>query len=80
MNLAGTVLGYDPGGNSSHGVAAFTYEQNRLIDKQIVTVTTANDVIDLADGYNDVIAIGIDTLTCWSMLRYTLVMLIVKVQ
>lgn len=27
MNLTGTIFGYDPGGDSKHGVAFFSYKQ-----------------------------------------------------
>jgi len=46
MNLTGTILGYDPGGNSSHGVAFFSYEDGRLINSKIATLKTANDVME----------------------------------
>lgn len=66
MNLTGTILGYDPGGNSSHGVAFFSYENGRLINSKIATLKTANDVMEEAGRVKDLIAVGIDTLTCWS--------------
>lgn len=66
MKLTGTILGYDPGGNSSHGVAFVNYEQGSLISARVITLKTANDVIEAASSVNDLIAIGIDTLTYWS--------------
>lgn len=66
MNLTGTILGYDPGGNSSHGVAFFSYENGHLINSKIATLKTANDVMEEAGRVKDLIAVGIDTLTCWS--------------
>lgn len=66
MQRTGTILGYDPGGNGSHGVAFFSFEQGRITRHKIDTLQTANDVIDLVCALENLIAIGIDTLTCWS--------------
>ena len=66
MKLNGTIVGYDPGGNSKHGVAFFSYDDGRLINSKLMTLKTADQVIDEALAYSDLIAIGIDTLTCWS--------------
>ena len=66
MSLTGTIFGYDPGGNSSHGVAFFSYEEGRLLDTKVATLKTANEVIENASSVKDLIAVGVDTLTCWS--------------
>ena len=66
MKITGTIIGYDPGGNSNHGVAFFTYDNGKLISHDICTLATANEVIEQSKNYNNIIAIGIDTLTCWS--------------
>ena len=66
MKITGTIIGYDPGGNSNHGAAFFTYDNGKLINKDICTLTNANEVIEQSENYNNIIAIGIDTLTCWS--------------
>ena len=66
MNISGTVVGYDLGGNSSHGVAIFSFDQGNLKRTSIHTYRTANEVIEVISMIDDVILIGIDTLTCWS--------------
>ena len=66
MKITGTIIGYDPGGNSNHGVAFFSYDNGNLIGYDIYTLTTANEVIEQSKNYNNIIAIGIDTLSCWS--------------
>ena len=66
MNITGTIMGYDPGGNSNHGVAFFSYESGKLTSQNIYTFATANEVIEQSKKYNNILSIGIDTLTCWS--------------
>ena len=56
-DLTGTVLGYDPGGNDSHGVALFRYHQGSLADTEISTQRTAAAVIELALTRHDLTAI-----------------------
>jgi len=59
-------MGYDPGGNASHGLALFSYKQGQMTSQEILTCRTANEVIDRANSIDNLIAIGVDTLTCWS--------------
>lgn len=66
MSITGTIIGYDPGGNSSHGLAIFLYEQGHLVSSTVNTYETAHDIIKTVGEQGDLIAIGIDTLTCWS--------------
>lgn len=66
MNLTGTILGYDPGGNLNHGVALLSFEEGRLVNKRFTTLRDANEVIEEALSVHDLMAIGIDTLTCWN--------------
>lgn len=66
MKITGKIVGYDPGGNSSHGLAIFDFHDNFLINNEIMTLKTADDVINKIQNINDLLAIGIDTLTCWS--------------
>jgi len=66
MSLTGTILGYDPGGNFKHGVVSCTFSEGRIVNKNIYTMETTDDVINLAISINDLLAVGVDTLTCWS--------------
>jgi len=66
MEITGTIMGYDPGGNSNHGIAFFSFSNGKLISHDIYTLATAQEVIEQSKNYNDILAIGIDTLTCWS--------------
>jgi hypothetical protein len=66
MSLEGTIIGYDPGGNDSHGLALIRYKDNLIIDIKVSTHSTAQSVLDEISMLDNVIAIGVDTLTCWS--------------
>ncbi len=60
------ILGYDPGGNGNHGVAALEVSSNlSSVSINFGTAKTTQDVIDFLDFYEDSIGIGIDTLTRW---------------
>jgi hypothetical protein len=61
-----TILGYDPGGNDQHGVAALSVgNSNNPIKIDIETQETVKDVIGWFSEFKDAIGIGIDTLTKW---------------
>lgn len=64
--LTGTILGYDPGGDGKHGVAFATCEKGVVTGCELTTLRTAEQVIAATADYTDLIAVGIDTLTCWS--------------
>lgn len=66
MTITGTIIGYDPGGNGSHGVALARYVNGELISIEVETYNTANSVLDIMLSCADLMAIGVDTLTCWS--------------
>jgi hypothetical protein len=62
-----TILGYDPGGNGKHGVAALSVDDSYNPTKIIVqTKETVKDVIDWFSQFSDAVGIGIDTLTKWA--------------
>jgi predicted nuclease with RNAse H fold len=65
-NFSGSILGYDPGGNSSHGVAVAKFNDGTLINIEIQTLSTAESVIEYAETIQDLKIIGVDTLTLWS--------------
>jgi len=62
-----TILGYDPGGNCGHGVAALSVDDSYNPTKIIVqTQETVKDVIGWFSQFSDAVGIGIDTLTKWA--------------
>ena len=63
---SGQLIGYDPGGDGTHGIAVLTVEDGKLVSGQTCVLSTANDVIDRIASTHDLLALGIDTLTCWS--------------
>lgn len=61
------VLGYDPGGNGSHGVAMLAYERGAVRQARCHTCRSVEDAIAWFEGLSVLpAAIGVDTLTCWS--------------
>ena len=65
MNITGTILGYDPGGNSSHGLSVVTLNNDEISRIENLTLKTAENVINIAHDIPDLIAVGVDTLSCW---------------
>jgi hypothetical protein len=65
-SLQGTILGYDPGGNKLHGVAVIAVSDGVVTKVNTLCCKTAEDVLQLADGIEDLIGVGVDTLSCWS--------------
>jgi hypothetical protein len=60
-------IGYDPGGNGKHGVAALIVESGQPVHAQSALVETAEQAICwILDRADRPAAIGVDTLTCWS--------------
>jgi hypothetical protein len=64
--LNGVVIGYDPGGRGAHGLAAVLVEGGRPRSISMRTVGTTEEAVAFVEGTSDVIALGVDTLTCWS--------------
>jgi hypothetical protein len=62
----GHIVGYDPGGDGTHGVAVLTVERDAAVSVETFTLSTAEDVITCIGALSDLWALGIDTLTCWS--------------
>ena len=65
MSFSGIILGYDPGGNGNHGVAACRFETGIPLEIEISTCESVEDVLSFAEAVENLKAIGIDTLTCW---------------
>jgi hypothetical protein len=60
-------FGYDPGGNHKHGVAAFRVISGGFASIETALLDSAEDVIKwFRNKADEPVAIGIDTLTCWS--------------
>lgn len=61
-------LGYDPGGKSTHGVAALEISETGEIVKPPVcsVLQDAKAVLEWIDMHGNVAALGIDTLMAWS--------------
>ena len=63
--LTGTIAGYDPGGNGANGFALLKITNNIPTDISITTLSNAESVINEIHS-NNVIGLGVDTLSCWS--------------
>jgi hypothetical protein len=64
--LSGDVIGYDPGGDGTHGLAILRLEAGRAVSTTTVLCETAEEVISRVSSMGQVLALGTDTLTCWS--------------
>lgn len=66
--LTGWFWGYDPGGRNGNGVAAICAVDGELQEDKtlICTKDTAAEVVTWFKGQETPLAVGIDTLTCWS--------------
>ena len=60
------IVGYDPGGDGAHGVALLSLVQGRPESVRARTCATVQEVIEYIEGLGTVVALGVDTLTCWS--------------
>lgn len=66
MDSTGVVIGYDPGGKGAHGLAAVLVKGGRPRSISMRTAGTTEEAVAFVEGTSDVIALGVDTLTCWS--------------
>ena len=66
MTISGTIVGYDPGGDGKHGLALARYENDEIKDIKTSTHETVHCVLSTILSCDNVVAIGVDTLTCWS--------------
>ena len=64
--VKGTIIGYDPGGDGSHGVATISVANNRCTSINVQSFETAEDVLLWIEGIEDLVGLGVDTLACWS--------------
>ena len=64
--VSGLIIGYDPGGNDAHGVAELRVKDGVPISLETWTEACADDVMQRVEHAQPLIALGVDTLTCWS--------------
>lgn len=64
--MNGTVIGYDPGGNDAHGVAALRIQDGEPTEITLDTLDTAGCVIRWMERPGPIIGLGVDTLSYWS--------------
>jgi len=62
----GVVIGYDPGGDRAHGLALLTLENGCILRLDTRTCETTEAVIRYVENQAPLLALGVDTLTCWS--------------
>lgn len=61
-----TIVGYDPGGDGAHGVALLSISNGRPESVCCRTCATTQEVIEYVEELGTLVALGVDTLTCWS--------------
>lgn len=62
--ISGTIVGYDPGGNETHGFALLTIKDGKPASIIVKTLSNAEAVIKEIRS-KDIIGLGVDTLSCW---------------
>jgi len=67
MSVTGKIVGYDPGGNSKHGVAALILDNGRPARLSFATVRNAQAAFDWLTIGVIPLGAGIDTLTALAM-------------
>jgi hypothetical protein len=60
------VAGYDPGGDGTHGLAVLRVKATRIISIQTCLLGTVEEVLTRLLSEGKLLALGVDTLTCWS--------------
>lgn len=63
IQMNGTIFGYDPGGNGRNGVAILTINNGKIINATVKRCKYVDDVLKALPS--DLIAAGIDTITCF---------------
>lgn len=66
MSVTGIIVGYDPGGNGSHGVAELEIGHGRCVRATVLSLETAEDVLRWIQQFNNLVGLGVDTLAAWS--------------
>jgi hypothetical protein len=60
------VAGYDPGGDGTHGLAVLRVRATRIVSIQTYLLPTVEGVLSRLGSEGKLLALGVDTLTCWS--------------
>ena len=63
MSITGKIVGYDPGGNDNHGVAALIVDNGQPVQLSFTTVRNAQAALHWFTKDATTLAAGIDTLT-----------------
>jgi hypothetical protein len=63
---SGALVGYDPGGDSAHGLAILVLEAGKPVSLETATFATTDHVVSRISSLSTLLALGVDTLTCWS--------------
>ncbi|MHC4109840.1 MAG: hypothetical protein ACYSUY_02120 [Planctomycetota bacterium] len=66
MHITGTIIGYDPGGDKHHGLTRLVLKNGSIQEGTTETLDNSEQVIKVAQEQRSLIAVGVDTLTCWS--------------
>lgn len=64
--INGTIVGYDPGGKNKNGLATLRIKESKPIDIRIETAQNSEAVIRKILKTENLIGLGVDTLSCWS--------------
>ena len=64
--MTGTLVGYDPGGNGSHGLALLHLSDGAASRLDVATCADVETVLQHLETAGPLLGIGVDTLTCWS--------------
>lgn len=65
MSLNGYIIGYDPGGNKKNGLATLQILNGRAVAIKAQTLSNAESVISTINNIENIIGLGVDTLSCW---------------
>lgn len=66
MDITGTIIGYDPGGNTNHGLTRLVFKNGSITEGITQSLDNVGQVIKIAQEESSLIGVGVDTLTCWS--------------
>jgi hypothetical protein len=59
---SGIIVGYDPGGNDSHGVAELHFTDGKVTGLSTKTLRTVEGVIESVEGLSSLAALGVESL------------------
>ena len=64
--MTGTLVGYDPGGNRSHGLALLAIVDGVPHALEVTTCADVEVALRRVEKAGSLLGVGVDTLTCWS--------------